>query len=318
MSAILDPEHTPISQCSIMVEGNICMPEETLEELKQILPVAEDKQKSILELAAEETGCETEECILNHYRNDISNPDYILQKYYKIVGPTDKSLLNNINIDETLKQWGLWFPDFYPYNFNMRNFTHYSWRDGYVINRPDTLATVSPVDLYNKGYRTAACVINTDTYQGPGKHWIALFVDMRNPVFTIEVFNSSGNDPPEEFLRWMVDTKKALTLFLNELKDKNKNKEVKIVKASGFAHQFSMTECGVYSLFYIYCRLKKIKYTWFLRNRVSDRQMFAFRQHLFGIENELNRKNKDKYLNPDNTFNWEKFKKIIQPEFSDY
>ncbi len=192
-----------------------------------------------------------------------------LRVNFKISGPTDVSLLNNYNIDHTLLQWQTAFPDFFAYNFNMRDYDA----------RGDTLSTVDVGNLYREGFRTAACVINSDVYAGRGKHWMALFVDCRDEkMWTVEFFNSSGNPPVTEFVNWMVKTKHQLERVAAQL---SLTATVEVVRTSTVCHQKTRTECGVYSLYYIYSRLNGISWREFCDKAVSDVLMFEFRQHLF-------------------------------------
>ncbi len=46
-----------------------------------------------------------------------------------------------------------------------------------------------------------AMVINTDTHDGPGKHWMALFYDESKGAF---FYNSTGNPPPDRVKHFMM------------------------------------------------------------------------------------------------------------------
>lgn len=251
-----------ISECALYLErktGQTCMPE------KAAKAVAE---------AAKDSGCKTERCRVEYLgrKKDV-------ETYFKIAGPNNVQLLSNNNIDETLQQWAKKFPDFYPCNFNMRNYASYSFRDGRVLSTPDTLATLKMDELFAAGTRTFGCVINSGLYQSNGVHWMALFVDMRSKgIATIEFFNSSGNAPAPEWINWMVKTKNAL--------DGHDGHDgigltATIERVSNRPHQRSKTECGVYSLFYIWARLNGVSLEVFRRGRIPDEKMFEFRQHLF-------------------------------------
>jgi hypothetical protein len=188
--------------------------------------------------------------------------DKEIARNFKTNGPRDVSLLSNYNIDDVLKQWTLFFTDFYAYEFNMLDWD----------STGTSLATVDIVeDIYNKGYRTFACVINSDVSTGRGKHWMALFGDMRVDAFTVEFFNSSGHRPQDEFFAWLEKAKTSM----------EKIRPTKIIQCCEREHQFSKTECGVYSLFYIWARLNGISYEFFKKFTISDILCMEFRQHLF-------------------------------------
>lgn len=293
-------EHNPVDQvlmkpvvteCSIIVDNvKQCMTDETADKVKETLKV-----KSLDE-AKEKLQCETERCILEK----LKIAPHELKSRYKLDGPVDTTLLNNVNIDDTLQQWTIKYKDFFAYNFNMKEYEHYSFRNGRVLHEPDTLATVNWTELYKKGYRTGACVINTDSYMGSGKHWMALFVDCRQTPFSVEFFNSSGNEPAAHWIRWLEKTKKELSQF----------GEVQLINVTKIRQQQSKTECGVYSLYYIWARLNGISWKYFCKIPVPDQIIVEFRQHLFYDPKQKS------HLTEENRFDYDKFKKYI--EWEDY
>jgi len=212
-----------------------------------------------------------------------------------------------------MKQFMSRFPRFYAYNFNMRNYMDYSFQDHQLVNLPDSLATVqfshyaggnSPNGLYQQKYNCAACVVNNDRYQGGGTHWMAIFVDARKPpVASVEFFNSAGSDPIPEFVSYLVKTKRQI-IQESTITDHRKW-SAEIVKVTRRRHQQSKTECGVYSLFYIWARLNGVSYQYFLDTPVSDQLMFEFRHHLFaGPDSAIGTK-----------FDWKEFSKRVSVEW---
>lgn len=277
-----------ISECAIYLqktEGAACMSDSTLNLVGEILNIPNSKH--IINEAKNKLDCEDERCVLTKLSSKIGS-DRVKQEIdtsLKINGPTDVKLLSNINIDSILKQYAVKYHTFYPYNFNMLNYASYSYNEGYINNTPDSLSTILFSDLYTgeilgKKYNHAACVINSDVYQGGGKHWMALFADARDDHrWTIEFFNSSGNPPAPEFVSWLIKTKNAMELLHDKLSIKNCS--IEIVKVCDIRHQQSRTECGLYSLFYIWARLNKIPFEYFTTNHIPDQLMFEFRAHLF-------------------------------------
>jgi len=305
-----------ITECSIWQnkkDGEPCISEEVFNIVRDITKVGEtNDKKTAMELIKEKTNCDSERCVLIKLKDKIG-PEKVKEEIklrLKIQGPTDSSLLSNVDIDSTLKQWKKIFPQFYAYNFNMIDFEINSFSNGNVINKPDSLATVDIRDLYKKGYRCAACVINSDKYEGPGKHWMALFVSFGNPSefknpkiksekeskdniknggtdseapFSVEFFNSAGNPPTKVWIRWMVKTFDQL----NDLAEKEAvsnstpRRKVEMINVTEIRHQNSKSECGTYALFYIWSRLHNVPAKYFIENRVPDQITFEFRQHLF-------------------------------------
>ena len=257
-----------VSECSIIrgASGNHCSTDKTAADVEKLLEVSSmDEAKSKL-------NCRTERCVLENVAHALPQAKEEIGVVLKVKGPTDSKLLSNAHIDATMRQFAVKFPEFYPYNFNMRNYADYHFSRGKVLEGADTLATVPFSSVYTQGKTCAGCIINTDTYQGDGKHWMALFVDARSPVCSVEFFNSSGNPPAAEWVDWMIKTK----IQLEQL-----GRTIEVVKVTAIRHQQSKSECGVYSLFYVWARLHGTPYQYFLKNPMKDQLMFEFRQHLF-------------------------------------
>lgn len=287
-----------IPECLGAALNGHCISKPTLQKIDKIIGTvgnadtanveSTDKYTVIVKKAKEETGCGTELCVLNALEPQLGKQLVVAEitSNLKQKGPTDNRLLSNIHVDKIMGMFADLFPRFYPYNFNMRNYADYRFRNGYVESQPDTLATVQFRDLYGIGKNTCGCVINSDTYQGPGIHWMALFADARGDVWTVEFFNSSGGAPIPEWCNWMTKTRSQMEDIADELR-KNPSKRFKpparvdLIKCSDLQHQQSKSECGLYSLFYIYARLRGVPFEYFAKNPIPDQLMFEFRQHLF-------------------------------------
>lgn len=278
-----------VSECSLVSNSTgVCSSSSTIQTIKEDLNINAQTPDEVIAKAKEITKCDTERCVIE--KIDDSDVKKELETNFKLAGPTGIELLNNYNIDNTLKQWKLKFPKFYAYNFNMRDFKR----------EQDTLATVDVYnDIYKKNYDVAACVINSDVYSGSGIHWMALLCDFRNPkLFTVEFFNSSGQMPSQEFNAWLYDTKNNML---------EAGKPIEVVKVCNVKQQNSRTECGVYSLYYIWARLNNIPYTFFQSHRIEDQKMFEFRQHLFH--------NNSSAIKPGESFDFEKFAGTYNPKW---
>jgi len=293
-----------ISECAVYLNrapGEPCIAPETTKKIGAALGIT-GSPAEIVNSSKQKLSCDSERCLLGQLERVIGRDraEYEKKVHLKIEGPTDSSLLSNKNIDGVMFQWSIAFPEFYAYNFNMKNYASYSWRNGRVNDSPDTLATISFTDLYAAGKRCAGCIINSDVYQGDGKHWMCLFADARNPSkYTVEFFNSSGNAPAPEWVNWLIKTK-------NQMEGLSpKPTEVEIIKVTNIRHQQSKSECGLYSLFYIWARLNNIPTDYFMNNIIQDQTMFEFRQHLF---DDKTRKSLKK-------FNWDEYKKTTDIEW---
>jgi len=294
-----------VCECAIGRGDGVCVRAQTVEKIAQETLVSGRDVEDTMKIIMRKMGCQDEACVLDRAvkMKVLTTAEAGIEKQiaFKQKGPTDASLFNDSVIQAQLYAWMYQFPSFWAYNFNMRNFSECCIRSGRVLHQPDTLATLRCCDLFEgqiphpvgmddtecsmamleekraNGMRCAACVINSDTYDGTGKHWMALFVDMREPIWTIEFFNSAAIRPESEWMEWMLKTK-------HELKKLKPTAQVNLVCACKIWHQHSKTECGPYSLFYVWARLNGISSKYFLDNVVPDQLMFEFRQHLFNTD----------------------------------
>jgi hypothetical protein len=137
----------------------------------------------------------------------------------------------------------------------------------------------------NVPLRSVGIVFNTDSSEGTGQHWFSVYISMDNidPLNTskklirIEVFNSSGGD-----------------INIPTFVDFWKQKQVEIATETGLRCEYVLVStvkhqrddtgnCGSYSLFYIYSRLKGCRPKEFNQPEkpVSDTAMQKFRHVLF-------------------------------------
>jgi hypothetical protein len=265
--ALLKQLGLTVRECSLATQNGqaTCVPTEVASVVLTALGV-----KTMPE-AISSTGCDSEKCAVSAglaaARVGRQRCEAILTTYYKVDGPTDTKLLSNVNIDAVMRQYAVRFRDFYAYNFNMVDYAKYSFIDGEIVHQPDSLATVTYEDMNAMGKRCCGCIVNSDVYEGPGKHWMALFADWRGPEPTVEFFNSSGNAPAPEFANWMAKMHLAMG--------------GRCFNVTAIRHQHTTTECGVYALFYVFCRLTGVPASQFETEPIPDQAMFEFRQHLF-------------------------------------
>jgi hypothetical protein len=203
-----------------------------------------------------------------------------LDKNFKAKGPRDTlALLSNYDIDGTLQRWGRVFTDFFPCPFAMMDFDSNGDMFG-EISFPNLLKGRAVANLgagmQSRGpFKCFGCVVNTDVSSGPGKHWVAVFVDCRDAVWTVEYFNSVGRPPPRPMVAWMERTRSELESF--------RGGEVNTVSVTDVDHQESQTECGLYSLYYIRRRLEGTPFAFFETKLIPDDAMTLFRKHIFRV-----------------------------------
>jgi len=265
------------------------------------LPTAGSREAAAVRAAAAELGCASESCVLTHPRflkfagetgalpqaGRAVKGD--LDGRFKAKGPRHgRALLSNYNIDETLQRWARVFEGFFPCPFAMMDFETNGDFFG-SVDLPAVLCGRVPADLGPGGGEVArratcvGCVLYTDPSRGPGKHWVAVFVDCRPGCelpWTVEFFNSAGRPPDRPVVRWMERTRARLREWRAGLPG-CQEAEVASVPVTDLGHQESQTECGLYALYYIRRRLEGAPYSVFEGRAVPDAAMEEFRQHLF-------------------------------------
>lgn len=99
-------------------------------------------------------------------------------------------------------------------------------------------------------------VCNTDLSTNGGIHWFSIFIDFTTNPIQIEYFNSSGYP----LIRGIhITERKQFYEFFQNLADEltKQGYPAKFIQVTEIEHQRSDTaNCGSYSLFYIWSRLK--------------------------------------------------------------
>lgn len=302
-----------MSDCAFFLNSPACISVPTLSKIATGLRLPDSVKKNPVEVfkaAKGATNCTSESCVLSN-RNIVEiigerTARVEKETYLKPAGPRDnRDWFSNVEIDNVMEQWRVAKPYFYNYPYGVRDYDN--------INHP--LIKIPPYELYHmpvnggddsdvdisklaggstmaptvsmvQGYRCFGCVVNTDYSSGPGKHWMALFGDMRddhkdperNKVWTVEYFNSSGKIH-EPFVKYIEFAANSMRKIVDEHK---LDVTVEPVVVCDIVHQKSKSECGPYSMFYIYSRLfEDVDYNVFKQRSISDDQMYAFRKVLF-------------------------------------
>jgi len=110
-------------------------------------------------------------------------------------------------------------------------------------------------------------IFNTDPHDKSGEHWISLFVNLTKNI--IYFFDSTGEPCPPQILTLI---KRIQSLSPTPLVFKQNTKE----------HQFSSTECGMYSLYFIINMLRdKIDAEFLKTHELKDAYIEKFRSIYF-------------------------------------
>lgn len=116
-------------------------------------------------------------------------------------------------------------------------------------------------------------IFNTDPHNKGGSHWISLFIDI--PKKLIFFFDSAGDKAPtevENFVKRVMEQGQSMVPPIAFTFDQNYPNE----------HQYSTTECGMYSLYFIINMLEDKLTPEFLKTKqIPDEMMIAFRKKYF-------------------------------------
>lgn len=193
-----------------------------------------------------------------------------LAERFKPEGPAaSDTWLSNWDIQKVLVQYMRRFKFFLALEPVMYDFMDYD----------NELRDFDPEAARAKGITCIACVLNTDTSSGPGKHWVTMFIDLRHPDNkTFEFFNSSGKGPTSRVNKYFGELAERIGATYYH--------------TAGQEHQFSDSECGMYSLYYIWHRLLEAlplesssagasarKFA--LKSRIPDKAAYQFRSKVF-------------------------------------
>lgn len=214
--------------------------------------------------------CDQEVCWMEKLQKDNSN--LIKKEYFAPVPPkewktNDREWLSNEDIDEVLEQYQQAYPEFAYIHASPMDF------DTKVNDRcvSEQLCKIDLLDYRKKGKTKIGIVLNLDTHDRDGSHWVCMWIDLKKKV--LFYFDSAGNPPTKEVDVLADRLKKQGKEFgLNFKYRDNRNK----------VHQKTTSECGMYVLYFIIHLLRnKKKLTLFNRTRIEDDEVAKYRDVYF-------------------------------------
>jgi hypothetical protein len=150
----------------------------------------------------------------------------------------------------------------------------------------DIVCDMDVLRAYRKGTRTIGVVFNTDPSHLPGKHWVALFIDMRpanRNSWEINYFDSFGNaNMAPEIMRLIKHITKSLASAGIRITPKLNCSDS--VCTNNVKHQRNSTECGVYCIHFIVKRLEGTSWESLVTSmsrELNDERMIALRNFYF-------------------------------------
>jgi hypothetical protein len=231
--------------------------------------------------------CNDQVCWLRDGIIKEMNDDDILNNTFRPEGPTGKyDWLSTLDINDVISQYHDKHSEFLflgavPYDFQEL-----------------PVLELHHDDLFNKfetqGKHKIGLVINLDTHNMPGSHWVALYADLRDK--RVYFFDSVGKKPGVRIRRFINKIVRHLYkksnpdkhLSINDVlakakKEKQVHKDLmKIdIKYNFVQHQFDNSECGVYSINFILRLLEGENFEDIITNITKDETMNKNRKIYF-------------------------------------
>lgn len=239
--------------------------------------------------------CDTQSCWLRLDVVKNMNNEDIQENTFRPVGPSKKyDWLSTTNINDVLSQYEELHKDFVFLGAVPNDFQQLPMLG---------LSDINFDNFVNQGKTKLGMVINLDTHNQSGSHWVALYTDLsKNQLY---YFDSIGKKPGKrikrfnnQIIKYLYNKEKNKSLeigkiagLINNLNDKNKkNKYIKVlnkklknfdIRYNNIQHQQENSECGVYSINFILRLAKGEKFDDVTKNITSDEEVNKCRKVYF-------------------------------------
>lgn len=222
--------------------------------------------------------CDTEYCWLGlPFIKGLNDPD--LESSFNPVGPVakqqlagynaDQRWLSTNNINNAMKMFEQVYHDFVFFGPVPIDFAEIHTE----------LSRLNIRKLYKNGITKIGVVFNFDPHDKGGSHWVALMIDLSTGQPNsqkIAYFDSYGSCPPRI----------EISNFIENIKDTAKNElgmDLKVL-CNKTRHQFSSSECGVYSIYFLEKSLEGIPFMTIFSQIVGDDEINKRRARYFRPE----------------------------------
>ena len=221
-------------------------------------------------------GPHDDHCVLDHSTLSSNEKETLRNQYLRPRYPTswvqdNDEWLDNSQITSVMKQYEEAYPWF---RFMGALPIDFSAPDPYLQDKtqkrclhPD-ICSLDLRSVYEQGIRGIGMIFNLDPHYKGGSHWVGLYIDLHDIERPAVSFSDSyGFKPPRLIARFM----RALRLQTPQA----------TLGYNARRFQFSDTECGMYSMYFIICMIQGIPFKAFCKDSVPDRFMLALRAVLF-------------------------------------
>ena len=135
----------------------------------------------------------------------------------------------------------------------------------------------------NKRYHIGI-VLNTDTHDRDGSHWVACFISINpnKPMYGAYYYDSSSHPPPQEVFEWMLHVRKKVEQSRFIVKSEEAYRHSFEIAHNHERRQFRNTECGMFAIHFLTTAKQNATTFRELCNAMGyDDDMFALRKVLF-------------------------------------
>ena len=186
--------------------------------------------------------------------------------------------LSNFDIEKVIKQYERKYP-----NFKFIGTTFIDFDTQLENGCVEPLLCDFELKSYIGNKNKIGIVFNLDKHYQGGSHWVSMFIDLEDKF--IFYFDSNGTPIPRQM-------KKLVNRIISQGKELDEPIDFKFYQNSPMVHQYTNTECGMYSLFFLITMLTnkinnkpfhnvKDKIFLFKKKRVSDKNMTLLRNIYF-------------------------------------
>lgn len=123
--------------------------------------------------------------------------------------------------------------------------------------------------IKNKKYKIGI-ILNLDTHDKSGSHWVSLFIDLKNKF--LFYFDSNGESIPNR-----------VKVLINRIKEQGANINIEFTEYSNkdVEHQQKDGQCGIYALYFIIELLKETKKPNYFNNKLNLISDELMKKHRF-------------------------------------
>ena len=226
-------------------------------------------------------NCKNEACWLNirNLMNSLSDSDRdYFQRHFRPHMPKDivddyTKWISNYDIEAVLNQYDRESDDIYSYGAVPIDF-----------KKCEVSGDLCKIDI-NKhkkyGQTKLAMVFNTDDSSGPGRHWMAMYVDILGKNLNnqpgIYFFDSFASSPMKE-IKELIETIKQ---------QGSKNNIDFIVAINDISFQRNNFSCGFYCMHFLENMLQEIPFHRYLKSGINDEKMIKYRNQCYLHPNEI-------------------------------